>query len=432
MTADQRGFSRRSLLKVLGLAGGGLAPGGWLRDGATMAQDPPRGSALETFTGPGANPHWNSVGPYVTEPQKVPLILLTDRPAQLETPRHYFRTAFTPNEAFYVRWHLEGIPNRVDLKQWKLQVEGNVKKPLALSYADLTEKFQPVSVAAVNQCAGNSRSRLQPRVPGAQWGNGAMGNALWTGIRLREIMDLAGVKSDSLQLQFQGLETGQGPAGFGSNLFLKSLELANPVIDDCVVAYLMNGEPLPMLNGFPVRLVVPGYFATYWTKCLTWIRVLNVPDENFWMKTAYRVPDTPRGNTNPEDVKAGKVKTIPVERFPVRSFLISPDGSSKIPAGLSVALRGIAFSGFGRVNRVEVSADGGTTWTDAKLGEDHGSYSFRTWEAPWKAKSPGRYSLAVRATDEKGNTQPDEPVWNPGGYMWNRIERQELVVGNAS
>ena len=432
MTADQRGFSRRSLLKVLGLAGGSLAAGGWVKDGTAIIQDPPRGSALETFTGPGPNPHWNSVGPYVTEPQKVPLILLTDRPAQLETPRHYFRTTFTPNEAFYVRWHLEGIPNRLDLKQWKLQVEGNVKKPLALSYADLTEKFQPVSVAAVNQCAGNSRSRLQPRVPGAQWGNGAMGNALWTGIRLREIMDLAGVKSDSLQLQFQGLETGQGPAGFGSNLFLKSLDFANPVIDDCVVAYLMNGEPLPMLNGFPVRLVVPGYFATYWTKCLTWIRALNAPDENFWMKTAYRVPDTPRGNTNPEDVKAGKVKTIPVERFPVRSFLISPDGSSKIPAGLSVALRGIAFSGFGRVNRVEVSADGGTTWTDAKLGEDHGSYSFRTWEAPWKAKSPGRYSLAVRATDEKGNTQPDEPVWNPGGYMWNRIERQELVVGNAS
>ena len=432
MPSVERCLSRRTVLRMLGLAGWSLAAGGWVEDGAAIIQDPPRGAALETFTGPGPNPHWNSVGPYVTEPQKVPLILLTDRPAQLETPRHYFRTTFTPNEAFYVRWHLEGIPNRLDLKQWKLQVEGNVKKPLALSYADLTEKFQPVSVAAVNQCAGNSRSRLQPRVPGAQWGNGAMGNALWTGIRLREIMDLAGVKSDSLQLQFQGLETGQGPAGFGSNLFLKSLELANPVIDDCVVAYLMNGEPLPMLNGFPVRLVVPGYFATYWTKCLTWIRVLNVPDENFWMKTAYRVPDTPRGNTNPEDVKAGKVKTIPIERFPVRSFLISPDGSSKIPAGLSVALRGIAFSGFGRVNRVEVSADGGTTWTDAKLGEDHGSYSFRTWEAPWKAKSPGRYSLAVRATDEKGNTQPDEPVWNPGGYMWNRIERQELVVGNAS
>jgi DMSO/TMAO reductase YedYZ molybdopterin-dependent catalytic subunit len=432
MTVAPRPLSRRNLLRLLGLAGGDLAAGGWPRGGDLLAQDPSRGTALETFTGPGANPHWNSVGPYLTEPQKVPLILLTDRPVQLETPRHFFRTAFTPNEAFYVRWHLEGIPNRVDLRQWKLQVEGKVKKPLALSFADLTEKFKPVSIAAVNQCSGNSRSRLQPRVPGAQWGNGAMGNALWTGVRLREILDLAGVTSGSLQLQFQGLETGQGPAGTASNIFLKSLDLANPVLDDCIVAYLMNGEPLPMLNGFPVRLVVPGYFATYWTKCLTWIRVLDAPDENYWMKTAYRAPDTPRGNTSPEDAKAGRVKTIPLERFPVRSFLISPDGSSKIPAGLSVTLQGIAFSGYGRVNRVEVSNDGGKTWTDATLGEDHGAYSFRTWEAPWKAKSPGRYLLAVRATDEKGNTQPDEPVWNPGGYLWNRIERQELVVGNAS
>jgi len=431
MTAAERSFSRRSLLKVLGLAGGGLAAGGWPWHGPAMAQDPRRAAALETFTGPGANPHWNSVGPYLTEPQKVPLILLTDRPVQLETPRHYFRTAFTPNEAFYVRWHLSGIPTRVELNKWKLQVEGNVKKSLALSLAELTEKFKPVSVAAVNQCSGNSRSRLQPRVPGAQWGNGAMGNALWTGVRLREILDLAGVKSGSLQLQFQGLETGLGPAGTASNIFLKSLDLANPVVDECVVAYLMNGEPLPMLNGFPVRLVVPGYFATYWMKCLTWIRVLDAPDENYWMKTAYRAPDTPRGNTSPEEVKAGGVKTVPLERFPVRSFLISPDGSSKIPVGLGVTLRGIAFSGYGRVNQVEVSDDGGKTWMDATLGVDHGAYSFRTWEMPWKAKAPGRYSLAVRATDEKNNTQPDEPVWNPGGYLWNRIERQELVVGNA-
>jgi len=368
----------------------------------------------------------------VTEPQKVPLLLLTDRPVQLETPRHYFHTVFTSNEAFYVRWHLEGIPNSVDLQNWKLHIEGNVNKPFSLSLPDLMQKFKPVSVAAVNQCSGNSRSRLQPRVPGGQWGNGAMGNAMWTGVRLRELLDMAGVKSGSLLAQFQGLETGQGPKGLGSNLFLKSLDLGNPVVDECVVAYLMNGEPIPMLNGFPVRLVVPGYFATYWTKCLTWIRVLDAPDENFWMKTGYRVPDTPRGNTTPEDVKAGKVITVPIERFPVRSFLISPDGSSKIPAGMNVTLRGIAFSGFGRVNRVEVSDNDGKSWMPAKLGEDHGAYSFRSWEASWTAKSPRRYSLAVRATDEKGNTQPDEPVWNPGGYLWNRIERQEIVVGNAS
>ena len=181
-----------------------------------------------------------------------------------------------------------------------------------------------------------------------------------------------------------------------------------------------------------MRLVVPGYFSTYWTKCLTWIRVLSAPDENFWVKTAYRVPDTKRGNTTPEDVKAGKVKMVPIGRLPVRSFLISPDGASKIPAGMNVTLRGIAFSGFGGINGVEVSDDGGKSWMAAKLGEDHGAYSFRTWEAAWTGKSPGRYSLAVRATDEKGNTQPDEPVWNPGGYLWNRIERQEIAVGNAS
>jgi DMSO/TMAO reductase YedYZ molybdopterin-dependent catalytic subunit len=432
MVSKMRCLSRRGLLKLFGAAGSGIAVNQWLGADVAIAQGPAPEKAMGTFTGPGPNPHWNSVGPYVTEPEKAPLILLTDRPVQLETPRHYFRTAFTPNEAFYVRWHLDGIPNAVDLKNWKLQLEGNVNKPFALGLRDLMTRFKPVSLAAVNQCSGNSRSRLQPRVPGGQWGHGAMGNAMWTGVPLRELLDRAGVRSGSWQVQFQGLENGQGPEGFGSNLFLKSLDLANPVLDECLVAYQMNGEPLPMLNGFPVRLVVPGYFATYWTKCLTWIRVLNAPDENFWMKTGYRVPDTPRGNTTPEDVKAGKVRTVPIERLPVRSFLISPDGSSKIPAGMNVTLRGIAFSGFGRVIRVEVSDDGGKRWVPAKLGDDHGAYSFRTWEAPWTANSPGRYLLAVRATDEKNNTQPDEPVWNPGGYLWNRIERQELVVGDAS
>src|SRR5215470_17422151 len=263
MNVAERCLSRRDLFESLGAATSGIALGRWLEPDAAMAQEPLQAKAMETFTGPGANPHWNSVGPYVTEPQKVPLLLLTDRPVQLETPRHYFRTAFTPNEAFYVRWHLEGIPNAVDLKNWKLQIEGNVNTPLALSLPELMQKFKPVSLAAVNQCSGNSRSRLQPRVPGGQWGNGAMGNAMWTGVRLRELLDAAGVKQESVQVQFQGLETGPGPKGSGSNVFLKSLELTDLALDGAVVAYLMNGEPLPMLNGFPVRLVVPGYFATY-------------------------------------------------------------------------------------------------------------------------------------------------------------------------
>jgi hypothetical protein len=149
------------------------------------------------------------------------------------------------------------------------------------------------------------------------------------------------------------------------------------------------------------------------------------------MKTGYRIPDTPRGNTTPEDVKAGKVNTVPIARMPVRSFLVSPDGESKLPVGMSVTLRGIAFSGYGRVTRMEISEDGGKSWSAAKLGEDYGAYSFRTWETTWTPKVAGRYTLAARATDEKGNVQPDETVWNPGGYLWNRIEKQEFFVGSA-
>jgi DMSO/TMAO reductase YedYZ molybdopterin-dependent catalytic subunit len=399
------------------------------RTTATQEQQP--ATALPSFTGPSANPYWNSVGPIATYPQKAPLILLTDRPVQLETPRSFFLTPFTPNRAFYVRWHLEGIPNTVDLTRWRLSVEGNVKKSLSLSMADLLSRFPPISIAAVNQCSGNSRSRFQPRVPGGQWGNGAMGNALWTGVKLRDLLNAAGLKNGSVQIQFQGLETGDGPEGSGSYRFLKSLDLSSPVIDECLVAYSMNGQPLPILNGFPVRLVVPGYFATYWMKCLTWIRVLDKPDDNFWMKTAYRIPDTPEGNTTPEDIKAGKVKTVPINRMPVRSFMIAPDGGAKIPAGLPVTLRGVAFSGLSGIRQVEVSDNGGP-WRRARLGEDLGSYSFRTWESSWVPKEPGKYQIAVRATDAKGNAQKQEPVWNPGGYLWNKIEQQEIVVGTAS
>jgi DMSO/TMAO reductase YedYZ molybdopterin-dependent catalytic subunit len=431
MLADDRVLTRRKALKLLGASGSAVALSSLVPRRFASEQESPPLKPIETFTGPGANPHWNSLGPYVVEPQKAQLILLTDRPIQLETPRHYFVSAFTPNEAFYVRWHLENIPNAIDLKDWKLRVEGNVTKPATFSLPELMKKFKEVSVAAVNQCSGNSRSRLQPRVAGGQWGNGAMGNALWTGVRLREILDVAGIKPESTQVQFQGLETGGGPKGMGSREFQKSLDLTNPVIDECVVAYLMNGEPMPLLNGFPVRLVVPGYFATYWMKCLTWIRVLDKTDDNFWMKTGYRIPDTPRGNTTPEEIKAGAVKTVPIGRMPVRSFVITPDGSAKIPAGMRVTVRGIAFSGEARVVKVELSEDRGKSWLAAKLGEDFGAYSFRTWETQWSAKTAGKHTLLVRATDEKGNTQPDEPVWNPGGYLWNRIERLETVTGDA-
>jgi DMSO/TMAO reductase YedYZ molybdopterin-dependent catalytic subunit len=413
-------IDRRAFLRALG---GGAA----VRLASAQTEQ-----SLPSFTGPGANPYWGSVGPLVTQPQKLPLIQLTDRPVQLETPRQYFSTPFTPNAAFYVRWHLEDIPNAVSLETWRLRVEGSVREPVSLSFQDLLERFPRASVAAVNQCSGNSRSRFQPRVPGGQWGNGSMGNALWTGVGLRDVLDAAGIGAGAVQVQFEGLDRGRGPANMGSHRYLKSLDLDDPVADDCILAYAMNGEPLPMLNGFPLRVVVPGFFATYWVKALSTVRVLAERDKNFWMEKAYRIPSTPRGHTTPGDVRQGKVKTIPIGRMPVRSFLITPDGSSKLPAGMAVNIRGIAFSGHGRIVRVELSEDDGTTWRDARLGEDLGPYSFRTWDADWTPKRTGRHVLAVRAMDEKSNAQPDEPVWNAGGYLWNRIERQEIFVGSAS
>lgn len=423
-------LTRRSLLKGLGISGSALA---FSQLGLSQDSQPPAPmERLASFTGPGANPYWNAMGVIAPFPQKAPLVVLTDRPVQLETPRSYFVSPITPNSAFFVRWHLDGIPNEVDLPSWRLHVEGNVERPLALSFTDLLRQFGAVSLAGTNQCSGNSRSRFQPRVPGGQWGNGAMGCAHWTGVRLKDVLGKAGVKSGSIQVQMQGLERGQGPVGKPSREFFKALDLDNPVLDEAVVAYAMNGEPLPMLNGFPVRLIVPGYFATYWVKCLTWLRILTKQDNNFWMNPAYRIPDTPRGDTTPADVKAGKVKMIPINLMPVRSFLISPDGDTKIPAGLPVTVRGIAFSGSGRVVKVEVSQDGASTWAEAKLSEDLGPYAFRAWEYAWKPERPGRFELAVRATDEKGNVQPNDGVWNPGGYLWNKTERQEIVVGSAS
>ncbi|HLJ22800.1 MAG TPA: molybdopterin-dependent oxidoreductase [Candidatus Acidoferrales bacterium] len=432
MAKSGKGVTRRRWLQTLGAASATLAAGRFLGEARAAGQLPEVQQAAPEFTGPGPNPYWTSAGQFATYPQKAPLILLTDRPVQLETPRRYFLSTFTPNEAFFVRWHLQTIPNAVDLKSWRLRVEGNVERPLTLSFPELISRFKPASLAAVNQCSGNSRSRLQPRVAGGQWGNGAMGNAAWTGVKLRDILNAAGVKSGSVQVQFEGLDKGLGPKGFGSNRFMKSLDLTNPVIDECVVAYAMNDEPLPMLNGFPARLIVPGYFATYWLKSLSFIRVLDAPDDNFWMKAAYRIPDTPRGSTTPEEMKAGKVPTVPIARMPVRSFLVSPDGTNKIPAGFPLRLRGIAFSGYGTVKKVEVSTDRGAHWADARLEADAGEYSFRTWSLDWTPKTGGRYEVAVRATDAKGNVQPDDGVWNPGGYLWNKIERQEIVVGDAS
>lgn len=431
-------FSRRDLLAALGIGALGAATIGKEATAETtplVASPPsgwPTGSTMPPYTGPGSNPHWNSVGPLVSFPQKSPLIRMTDQPVQLETPRHFFVDAITPNHAFFVRWHLTHHPTQVDLSQWRLQIDGHIERKLSLSMFDLLTKFPATSVTAVNQCSGNSRSLMQPRVPGAQWGHGAMGCAVWTGVRVSDVLKTVGLKPGALQVQFAALDRGNGPVGSGSHRFLKSLDIAGDAMQEALLAYAMNGEPLPMLHGFPVRLIVPGYFSTYWVKSLEALHVLNQQDTNFWMAKAYHIPKNPRGHTTPQEAQAGTLQWTPIHRMPVRSFLVSPDGTNKLVAGMPVTLRGIAFSGHGGIKRVEISADQGKSWVPTTLGADLGPHAFRTWSFSWNPSSPGDYTLMVRATDTQGNTQPDTPVWNPGGYLWDRTERQSYTVGNAT
>ncbi|GAA5512452.1 protein-methionine-sulfoxide reductase catalytic subunit MsrP [Deinococcus carri] len=426
MTDDGPTLTRRAALALLGTAGTALALGRTALAQATVPTAP-----APTFSGPGPLTAWNGLGPLIALPQKVPLIRLVDRPPLYETPRAYFQSPFTPASAFFVRSNLSIFPASIDLTTWRLRVAGNVRTPVSFSLAELLQNFEPVSVNAVLQCSGNSRTRFQPRRPGGQWGNGAMGCATWTGVRLRDLLKKAGVKSGSVQVQFQGLDKGAGAPGSGGAEYKKSLDLNDPVLDECIVAYAMNGQPLPLVNGFPVRLVVPGYFATYWMKTLSFIRVLTEPDTNFWMATAYLQPDNPRGTTTPQAVKDKKVKFRPVSSMPVRSFIVTPDETVKVPAGLPVTVQGLAMSGRGAVTKVEVSTDGGRTWRAASLGEDHGRYAFRPWSFAWTPKTAGQYTLAVRATDASGVTQTDQPIWNPSGYLWNTIERQTVTVGQA-
>ena len=225
-------------------------------------------------------PFGNGERRLVKYPQKRPLILLTSRPPQLETPFSVFNEgAITPNDAFYVRYHLADIPLSIDPDAFRLEIKGLVDTPLSLSLADL-KKFEPVEIVAVCQCSGNSRGFSQPRVAGGQLGHGAMGNARWRGVRLKDVLAKAGIKANARQVTFNGLDR---PVVEKTPDFIKSLDLDHAIDGEVMLAYEMNGEPLPMLNGFPLRLVVPGYFGTYWIKHLNEISVVDEVLNTFWM-----------------------------------------------------------------------------------------------------------------------------------------------------
>jgi sulfite dehydrogenase (cytochrome) subunit A len=402
-------WNRRDFLRAAALAGvGGL-----------FAK--PLASALAEATV--VMPFVNGERRLVTFPQKRPLILVTTRPPQLETPFSVFNDGiFTPNDAFFVRYHLAGIPTAVDPDEFRLEIKGKVNSPLSLSLADLKAKFEPVELAAVNQCSGNGRGFSQPRVPGGQMGNGAMGCARWKGVRLKDILNRAGVATGAKQVSFNGLDH---PVLEPTPDFVKALEVDHALDGEVMLAWQMNGEDLPMLNGFPLRLIVPGYYGTYWVKHVSEITILDQPFAGFWMTSAYRIPDTAGACVEPGTTPA---RTIPIARCNVRSFITSLADGAQLRVGRPLTVRGIAFDGGYGLRSVLFSDDAGQTWREAALGADAGRYAFREWTVPFTPARAGACELRCCATNRIGQTQPTDPLWNPAGYMRNVVETVKITA----
>ena len=398
-------IDRRELLKLTGLAA------------LAAALPSAQAFALDSVV----LPFENGKRPLIRYPQKRPMIGLTRRPPQLETPFSVFDDGpITPNNAFFVRYHLAGIPYNLDPDKFALEVKGKVERPVRLSLKDI-RKLPAVELVAVAQCSGNSRGFFEPRVAGGQLANGAMGNARWRGVPLKAVLDMAGVQAGSRQVTFNGMD---GPAMDTTPDFVKALDIDHARDGEVMLAYGMNGEDLPFLNGFPLRLVVPGYYGTYWVKHLNEITVIDTIFDGFWMKSAYRIPDTPCNCVEPGTAPKA---TIPINRFTVRSFITNVANDARLKARKTTTLRGIAFDGGNGIKEVAVSTDDGATWTTARLGRDLGKYSFREWKLPLKLPS-GIHNLRVRATNNAGDTQPMEPRWNPAGYLRNVVETVRVTA----
>jgi DMSO/TMAO reductase YedYZ molybdopterin-dependent catalytic subunit len=358
-----------------------------------------------------------------TLPGKVPLIKKTFRPPNYETPIRYFRTVITPNDAFFVRWHLAGIAE-VNAQSWRLNVGGeSVERPQAYSLAQLRKEFQPVELTAVCQCSGNRRGLFVPHVAGVEWGVGAMGNAVWKGVRLRDLLQKSGLKRGAVEIAFNGADV--GPMEKTPD-FVKSLPVDVALDENTLVAFEMNGAPLPHWNGFPARLIVPGWTGTYWVKQITDVQAISKPEASFWMKSAYRVP---RGKYPGATFKTQVTDANePITNMVTNSLITSIAFGEQVPHGKPVVVSGIAWDGGQGIERVDVSYDGGGSWRAAKLGRDHGRFSFREFSLTVPPRERGTMVVMARATSRGGQTQLDALSFNPAGYHHNVVQRLYVEI----
>lgn len=399
--------SRRRFLSAAGIGGMGLLAG------AARAET----VDLRAVGGPGLRPVTT------TFPEKGRMIVQRTRPPWLETPFEVFdQGVFTPNDRHFVSWHWATFPTGVDVEAFRLKVHGEVERPLSLSLRELIHDLPRFEIAAVSQCAGNSRLYASPRVAGAQWANGSMSNARYAGVRLKDVLDRAGVRAGAAHVRFAGLDEPVLPE---APRFVKSLAIDHARDGEVMLAFAMNGEQLPMLNGFPLKLVVPGWCAVYWIKMLSDIEVRTTSDPSVWTTRSYRVPDTPEHRVAPEETG---YRLVPITRNVPRSFVTNLKSGDTVPAGAPRLVRGIAFGGDSGVRAVDLSLDGGGSWRATTLGPDEGTYGFRQWQTTATLPERGSHRLLVRCTSAKGEAQPMRPVWNPGGYMANQVEAIDVIA----
>jgi DMSO/TMAO reductase YedYZ molybdopterin-dependent catalytic subunit len=352
-------------------------------------------------------------------PGKKPLIKLSYRAPNYETPIEYLRTGVTPNDAFFVRYHLSNIPV-IDAAKWRLSVGGDgANGQIELTLGDL--KAMPATeVVAVNQCSGNRRGLFEPHVPGVQWGYGGMGCARWRGARLKDVLDKVGLKQEAVEIVLDGAD---GPVSDKTPDYIKSIPVMKGLGEATIIAYEMNGQDLPHWNGFPARLVVPGWTGTYWVKHLISIRALTTPFAGFWMKSAYRIPSG-KFPVVERFFSQETATTTPITEMLVNSLVTShKDGDAVRPGKVNLA--GLAWDGGYGIRSVELSTDGGNSWDPARLGPDLGRYAFRTWSFPLIARR-GRSRVTVRATNSIGQSQAASLIANPAGYHHNVMQTVTL------
>jgi DMSO/TMAO reductase YedYZ molybdopterin-dependent catalytic subunit len=356
-------------------------------------------------------------------PGKRPLIKLSYRPPNYETPVDLLRGTITPNDAFFVRYHLSDIPE-VDARTWRLSIGGDAARTaLSLGLDDLRQ-MPALEIPAVCQCSGNRRGLFNPHVPGVQWGYGAMGCARWKGVRLKDVLERAGLRSDAVEIVLAG--TDKGPVD-KTPQFIKSIPVWKAVEETTLIAYEMNGQPLPHWNGFPARIVVAGWTATYWMKHVSRIDAVTKPFDGFWMKSAYRIP-LGRFPVVAHFASQETATNTPITEMVVNALITSHADGETVLAGGKVTIDGVAWdAGYG-INAVDISTDSGRTWTAAALGEDLGRFAFRPFSATLPARARGTFQVMARATNRIGQTQAAALIANPAGYHHNVIQTLNLVA----